>query len=82
MAEKYYSLDKRENLGKLSKVISVVCLVLLLVEPLVHLHPTFAIEHTFGFYGVFGFLSCMVLVFATKVLRELLMRDEGLCSDE
>ena len=57
-------------------------MVLLLVEPLVHLHPTFAIEHTFGFYGVFGFLSCMVLVFATKVLRELLMRDEGLCSDE
>ena len=36
----------------------------------------FAIEHVFGFYGLFGFVACVALVLIAKQLRRVLMRPE------
>ena len=39
-------------------------------------HGPFKIEHVFGFYGLLGFIACVVLVLAAKQLRKVLMRPE------
>ena len=40
-------------------------------------HPHFAWEGRFGFYGVYGFISCVILVLGARfVLRPLVMRRE------
>lgn len=82
MAEKEYWLDRHDNVAKVYKAVWIVCIALLLVEPLVHLHPTFKIEESFGFYGWYSLFVCIALVLAAKVLRVLLMRDESYYDDE
>jgi hypothetical protein len=39
-------------------------------------HGPFAIEHVYGFYGIFGFVACVALVLIAKQLRRVLMRPE------
>ena len=52
-------------------------LLLLVLEFFVHKHPYFAWEEWFGFYGVFGFVACVVLVLVAKyILRPLVKREE------
>jgi hypothetical protein len=53
-----------------------ICALLALVDPFIHKHFHFGFEGWFAFYGVFGFLSCFVLVTAARGLRKLVMRDE------
>ena len=54
----------------------VVCALLLAIDVFVPKHGPFAIEHVFGFYGLFGFIACVVLVLVAKQLRRVLMRPE------
>ncbi len=69
-------LDDRRNVDKIVYALYAVCAVLLLVDPLVHKHGPFAIEHWWGFYGIYGFVGCVFLVLAAKVLRLIVMRPE------
>ena len=50
--------------------------VLLAIDVIVPKHGPFPIEHAFGFYGLFGFIACVVLVLVAKQLRRVLMRPE------
>ncbi len=51
--------------------------ILLIIEPFVRKHPYFPWEEWPGFYAVFGFVACVVLVVAAKyVLRPLVKRKE------
>ena len=77
MAEKKYWLDSQDNVSKVYRGVWAACIALLLIEPLVHLHPMFGIEESFGFYGWFSFAACIALVLAAKAMRGLLMRDEA-----
>lgn len=70
-------LDDRRNVDKLVYGLYAVCAVLLLIDPLVHKHGPFAIEQWWGFYGIYGFVGCVFLVLAAKVLRLIVMRPEG-----
>ena len=69
-------LDDRRNVDKIVYALYAVCAVLLLIDPLVHKHGPFAIEHWWGFYGIYGFVGCVFLVLAAKVLRLIVMRPE------
>jgi hypothetical protein len=77
MTEKHRWLDSHDNVSKVYKAVWVVCIALILVEPLVHMHPAFEIDKSFGFYGWYGFFACVGLVLAAKVIRVLLMREES-----
>ena len=50
--------------------------LLLAIDVFVPKHGPFAIEHVFGFYGIFGFVACVALVLIAKQLRRVLMRPE------
>jgi hypothetical protein len=74
--EKTYWLDQPRNVDRLVRGFYVVCAVLLAIDVFVPKHSPFAIEHVFGFYGVFGFVACVALVLIAKQLRRVLMRSE------
>lgn len=58
------------------------CVLIVLVDLLFWIagydkHPHFAWEQWPGFYAVFGFVACVVLVLVSRfILRPLVMRDE------
>jgi hypothetical protein len=74
--EKAYWLDNPRNVDRLVSGFYVVCGLLLAGDLFVPKHGPFAIEHVFGFYGVFGFVACVALVLIAKQLRRVLMRPE------
>ena len=74
--EKRYWLDDLRNVDKIVYALYAICALLLVIDPLIHKHGPFAIEHWFGFYGIYGFVACVALVLAAKELRRILMRSE------
>lgn len=61
-------------------ILFACCAVLLLLDLAIHRHPSFADgvfdqEEWFGYYALYGFVACVLLVLAAKeILRKLLMR--------
>ena len=64
------------NVDRLVHGFYVVCGLLLVIDVFVPKHGPFAIEHIYGFYGIFGFVACVALVLIAKQLRRVLMRPE------
>lgn len=73
---KSYWLDKPENVDRLVHVFYGICALVMVIDVLVPKHGPFAIEHVFGFYGLFGFIACVALVLIAKQLRKVIMRPE------
>jgi hypothetical protein len=44
-------------------------------------HAHFSWDSRPGFYAVYGFMSCVVVVYAARLLRPLVMRDEDYYDD-
>ena len=40
------------------------------------MHGEFEVEHFYGFFAVYGFISYVFLIFAAKILRKIVMRKE------
>lgn len=79
--ERKYWLDEPRNVDKVVWAIYAICGLLLVIDPFVHKHGPFAIEHWFGFYGIYGFVACVGLVLAAKELRRILKRPEDYYDD-
>ena len=74
--EREYWLDRRENVDKVYRGVWALCALLLVAEPFVHKHGDFSFENWFGFHGGYGFVACVGLVLAAKLLRVILKRPE------
>ena len=74
--EKERFLDRQENVDRLLWGFTILGVITLLVDFFFHRHTYHSWEHLWGFYGIFGALSIVVLVQLAKVLRKLVMRDE------
>ena len=74
--EKTYWLDSPANVKKIVWALVAVCALLFGADALIHKHGYFAVEHLFGFYGLYGFIVCVGLVLAAKAMRTILMRPE------
>ncbi|MEM9601367.1 MAG: hypothetical protein AAGA11_00770 [Pseudomonadota bacterium] len=68
--------DKPENVRKIIWALGIVCAALFLADFFYHKHAHFAVENVFGFYALYGFIMCVLLVLAAKLMRVFLMRDE------
>jgi hypothetical protein len=73
---KQYWLDKPRNVKKLLLTLYVICACLLLVDFFYHRHSIIKLENSFGFYGIYGFVACVVLVLVAKEIRRLIGRSE------
>lgn len=61
---------------KLLRVFFALCALLLLADFVVHRHTYHDAEKLPGFYGLYGFVGCVVLVLVAKEMRKLVMRPE------
>ncbi|HJN60147.1 MAG TPA: hypothetical protein QF630_03795 [Alphaproteobacteria bacterium] len=69
-------IEKRKNLVLMVRIFLAVCILLLLLDLIIHRHELFTWEGWFGFYGFYGFVACVTLVLAARLLRRLVMRRE------
>ena len=60
----------------LIRVFLALCVVLLLLDFVIHRHVAHSWESLFGFYPLYGFVACVVLVLAATQMRRVLMRGE------
>lgn len=75
--EKKHIFDNPQNVRKVLYGLLGSLVLLLAIEPFVLKHPYFAWEKWFGFYAIFGFAACAVLVLGAKyILRPLVKREE------
>ena len=79
--EKRHLFDDPANVRRLLYGFYAVCIVLLGLDLVHHRHVSHAWESLFGFYALFGFVACVVLVLVAKEMRKLLMRDEDYYDD-
>lgn len=69
--------DQAKNVRRLLLGFYISLIVLLLAELFIHPHAAFPWEESFGFFAVYGFISCVLLIFLAKGLRLLVMRQEN-----
>jgi len=79
--EKSYFFDNPKNLKRLFGTLYVACAVAFGAEFLIHRHVDHPWEGLFGFYAIYGFGACLVLVIVSKILRLLVMRREDYYDD-
>ena len=68
--------ERKENQNKLWYGLLVVGGALTISEFLYEHHPHFEIEKVPEFFEIFGFLAFVMIVFAGRALRTIIMRDE------
>jgi hypothetical protein len=79
--ERKHYFDHPQNVRKVLRIFFTCCVLLFSID-LFELagfhfkHTHYDVEGWVGFYGVYGFIGCTVLVLAAKVLRKIVMRGE------
>ena len=64
------------------RILVGVCTISVVADFFYHKHGNFAWESSFGFFSVYGFVACVILVIVAKyVLRPMVMRDEDYYDD-
>lgn len=71
-----YWLDQPANVTKLYRGLWAVGIALVLLDLVIHRHAEAGFDAWFGFYGLYGFVACVALVLAAKLLRRAVMRPE------
>ena len=75
--EKKHIFDKPQNVRRVLYGLFSSLVALLAIEPFIHGHAYFAWEEWFGFYAIYGFVACVLLVLAAKyILRPIVKREE------
>ena len=69
-------LDRPGSVNKLIRALAVVCVVIFVADFFYQKQTHYSWEEAPGFYALFGFVSCVLLVIVAKWLRRILMRDE------
>ena len=74
--EKPGYFDKPGNVKNVLRIFYIICAFLLAADFFIHRHVIHSWEGLWGFYSVFGFVACVVLVLVAKQMRKLIMRSE------
>lgn len=74
--------DHPKNIRRIIQALTICCAVLFFLDAVIHRHTDHPWETLFGFYAIYGFISCVILVLLAKELRKLIMRSERFYSSE
>lgn len=80
--EKTYLFDKHKNVRRLLHILYGCCGLLFLLDFVIHRHVMHHWENLWGFYPLYGFVGCVVLVLVATWMRTFLMRSEDYYDDE
>lgn len=75
-ADRRHLFDKPENVRRVLWGLYALSGASLLLDFVVHRHVDHPWEALWGFYGLYGFVACVLLVLVAKELRKVLMRPE------
>ena len=75
--EKSYLFDNPKNVKRVLYFLYGSCMLLFALDFVIHRHTSHSWESLWGFYAIYGFVSCVVLVIVAKWMRTLLMRPEN-----
>jgi hypothetical protein len=73
---KRHVFDNPRNVKRVIHALYAVCAISLLADFFVERHVDHPWEWLFGFYSLYGFVACVLLVLIAKELRKVLMRGE------
>ena len=73
--------DQAKNIRRVPRLLYAICAGVLLLDLFYHRHVIHAWEDLWGFYSLFGFLACTVLVLVAKEMRKVVMRPEEYYDD-
>ena len=76
MTNNHQTPEKPGNGGKWMIALVVACACLLLIDGWIHKHGPYAIEHWWGFYGLYSFLACLGVAIVAIALRFFVKRGE------
>ena len=68
--------DKPKNIKRVLHFLYGCCALLFLLDFVIHRHVIHSWENLWGFYPIFGFVGCVVLVLVATWMRAFLMRPE------
>ena len=74
--EKKYFFDNPKNVKRLMHGFYGICVILFLLDFVIHRHVMHSWENLWGFYPLYGFVGCVVLVLIATWMRTFLMRSE------
>ncbi len=74
--DKVHLFDKPENVRRLLWGLYICCAVLFALDFVVDRYTKHPLEEFWGFYPVYGFVGCVLLVQVAKLMRRFLMRSE------
>ena len=74
-------LYRKDTIRRLWIAGGVVLFVTAMADAVLEKHPYFGVDGWFGFFSVFGFLSCVAMVFGAKLLGFLIKRPEDYYGD-
>jgi hypothetical protein len=79
--ERRHVFDHPRNVRRVIWALCIACAIVFAGDLLVHRHVDHPWETVFGFYGIYGFVACVLLVLIAKALRKILMRPEDYYDD-
>jgi len=68
--------DKPKNVKIILNSFYAICLLLVILDFIIHRHIYLSFEEIPTFYALYGFVACVVLVVLAKLMRLVLMRPE------
>ena len=68
--------DNPKNVKRLLTIFYISLVVLLVVDFFIHKHADFPWEEAPNFFAVYGYVSCVLLIFIAKLMRIFIKRDE------
>ena len=74
--QKQHLFDKPRNVTWLLRGFYAICILLFILDFILHRHVAIGWEGITGFYAIFGFVACVTLVLVAKQMRRLLRRKE------
>ena len=74
--EKQHLFDDPKNVKRLLWFLYISCALLFALDFVIHRHVAHSWENLWGFYPIYGFVSCSILVFVATWMRTFLMRPE------
>ena len=74
--EMKHMFDDPKNVKRVMYGLYVVCAISFLLDFVIHRHVDHPFEAMTGFYCLYGFIACVVLVLVATEMRKFIMRDE------
>jgi hypothetical protein len=68
--------DDPNNVKRAIRILFLVCGLTFVLDFVIHRHVDHPWESLIGFYAVYGFVACVLLVLAAKAMRVVLMRKD------